>query len=119
MRGIGINSGRIFLYQGQCDMRRSFDRLARMVVEELEGNPLSGDMFVFLNRDQKKIKCLYWEDGGYAIWYKRLEAGKFIRPKSKDKELDWTSWMHLLEGIEAKVIKRQQRYRIPDGKKIK
>ncbi len=111
-----INAGRIFLYQGQCDMRRSFDRLARMVSEELDQNPLSGDLFVFLNRDQKKIKCLYWERGGYAIWYKRLEAGKFIRPDSDTNELDQTSWMYLLEGVEVKVIKKQPRYRIFDEK---
>lgn len=111
-----VRRGRIFLYQGCCDMRRSFDRLARMVTEELDQNPLNGDLFIFLNRDNKKIKCLSWESGGYVIWYKRLEMGKFIRPDLDVTELDRASWMHLLEGIEAKVIKKQPRYSIPDEK---
>ncbi len=113
----GSGRRRIFLYQGVCDMRRSFDRLAAMVKEELGENPLTGDLFVFLNRRQRMVKCLYWDRDGYALWSKRLEAGKFIRPMVAGCELDRSSWMHLLEGIEVKVIKKQPRYLISDGKK--
>jgi len=116
---ITVQSGRIFMYRGICDMRRSFDRLARMVEEELEQNPLSGDVFVFLNREQTKLKCLYWERGGYVIWYKRLEAGKFVSPQAVGIELDRLEWTHLLEGIEARIIKKQPRHTIPDEKKFK
>jgi transposase len=107
------------MYRGICDMRRSFDRLARMVEEELEQDPLSGDVFVFLNREQTRMKCLYWEHGGYVIWYKRLEVGKFVCSQAGGIELDRLGWTHLLEGIEAKVIRRQPRYGVPDGKKLK
>ncbi len=119
MAGLDVATRRIFLYQGCCDMRRSFDRLARMVGEEFEENPLSGDMFVFLNRSRKMVKCLYWERDGYVLWYKRLESGKFVRPSIDGVELDRTSWTHLLEGVDAMVIKRQPRYHFPVDKSSK
>jgi len=113
---MGMGATRIFLYQGRCDMRRSFDRLASMVKEELNENPLTGDLFVFLNRNQKMVKCLYWDKDGYALWYKRLERGKFVRPSINGCELDQINWLHLLEGVEVKVIKKQPRYKIIDEK---
>jgi transposase len=104
-------AARIYLYRGDCDLRRSFDRLALMVVDELKEDPLSGDWFVFLSADKRKLKVLCWDHDGYALWYKRLEAGRFVRPPDDQGCLDRASWAHLLEGIEAEVIKRQPRYR--------
>ncbi len=115
--GVGLSARRIFLYRGICSMRRSFDRLAWMIKEELEEDPLTGDLFVFLNKSRKMLKCLYWDKDGYAIWYKRLEHGRFVMPTTEGKEIDITGWTHLLEGIEAKVIKRQPRYCISDEKR--
>lgn len=106
----GSTNTRIFLYRGDCDLRRSFDRLALMVAEELKEDPLSGDWFVFLSADKRKAKVLSWDQDGYALWYKRLEAGRFVMPADEGC-LDRASWAHLLEGIEAKVVKRQPRYR--------
>lgn len=120
MMGPGmITSTRIFLYRGACDLRRSFDRLALMVVEELKEDPLAGDWFVFLSADKRKLKVLYWDQDGYALWYKRLETGRFMMPSEENGCLDRASWAHLLEGIEAKVIKRQPRYRRENMKIIK
>jgi transposase len=102
--------GRIFLYRGICDMRRSFDRLAGMVEDRLERDPLSGDVFVFINRDASRLKALYWDRDGYALWYKRLEEGRFMIPGGEGMEIDRTAWVHMLEGMDVKVLRRQPRY---------
>jgi transposase len=101
---------RIFLYRGICDMRRSFDRLARMVDEQLQHDPLSGDVYVFINRDSRRLKALYWDQDGYVLWYKRLEQGQFIIPGGDGIEIDRTAWVHMLEGIDVQVTRRQPRY---------
>ena len=108
--GMNLNNARIFLYRGSFDLRRSFDRLALMVTEELHEDPLKGDWFVFLNVNKTKLKVLYWDNDGYALWYKRLEAGRFVIPNDGNI-LDRAAWANLLECIEANVIKRQPRYR--------
>jgi len=107
---IGLAARRIYLYRGICDMRRSFDRLARMVEEQLQQEPLSGDVFVFINRNSSRIKALYWDKDGYVLWYKRLEQGQFMIPGGEGIEIDRTAWMHMLEGIDVKIIRRRQRY---------
>ena len=104
-------NSRIFLYRGACDLRRSFDRLALMVQDELGENPLSGDWYVFLGADRRRMKVLYWDNDGYVLWYKRLEKGKFIPADDHPGGvIDRTAWSHLLEGVRAEIIKRQPRY---------
>src|ERR1700679_4346788 len=73
---------RIFLCTRNADMRKSFDGLAQMVREFLSANPLSGHMFVFRNKRGDRIKLLYWDSDGLAIWYKRLEEGSFALPST-------------------------------------
>jgi len=95
-------------------MRRSFDRLAAMVKDEIGADPLSGDAYVFLNGSCRMMKCLSWDVDGYVIWYKRLERGKFLMPDGEQILINRTEWMHMLEGIEAKIVARQPRYRIDE-----
>jgi transposase len=77
---------RIWLAAQPVDLRKSFDGLAAMVREGLQGDPLSGDIFVFRNKAADRIKLLLWEEDGYAIWYKRLEAGRYRFPLSLEDQ---------------------------------
>ena len=68
---------RVFLCTRSTDMRKGFDGLFGMVQEFLGQDPLSGHLFLFLNRRRDRAKILLWERDGLVIWYKRLEAGTF------------------------------------------
>ena len=100
---------RIFVYRNACDMRRSFDRLVAMVEHELHCDAMKGDYFLFINRRKTMVKLLYWDGDGFAIWFKRLEQGRFhVGTKT---ELDRAELSLLLEGVEAKEIRRLPRYK--------
>lgn len=100
---------RIFVYRGPCDMRRSFDRLAGMVENELGHSAMRGDYFLFANRRRTMVKLLYWDGDGFAIWFKRLEKGRF-RLTDRD-ELDRGELALLLEGIVGTELRRLPRYK--------
>ncbi|MEI8012948.1 MAG: IS66 family insertion sequence element accessory protein TnpB [Candidatus Omnitrophota bacterium] len=87
---------RVYVYRGVCDMRRSFDQLARMVEEKLEKNPLSGDIYVFLNRGSDRMKALSWDRNGYVIWCKRLEEGRFEMPGGGALKITGQKWQHMM-----------------------
>ena len=71
---------RIFLCTRPTDLRKSFDGLTGLVQECFGQDPLTGHLFLFLNRRRDRIKILYFDRDGLAIWYKRLEAGSFQMP---------------------------------------
>jgi transposase len=71
----------IYLHRGYVDFRKSVDGLALIVEEEMSHMPMSGDLFVFCNRRRDRLKLLYWDKSGFAMWYKRLEEEKFSWPK--------------------------------------
>lgn len=104
---------RVWLYTRPTDMRKSFDGLVALVKHQLQEDPLSGQLFVFINRRGTYCKILYFDRSGYCLWAKRLEQGQFRYPASgADKQLlDWTQLKLLLEGIEVKNIRQYKRYR--------
>ena len=73
----------IWLATRATDLRKSFDSLAELVRQQLGGDPLSGQLFVFRNKRADRIKLLYWDEDGFVILYKRLEAGTFRFPQAE------------------------------------
>ena len=103
---------RVFLYGLPVDMRKSFDGLYALARHGLHQDPLSGHLFVFVNRRATQMKVLYFDRSGWCVWAKRLEAGRFLRNWAGvvHREMDWTGRKLLLEGIEPK--RRHKRYRL-------
>ena len=99
-------ANRIHLYRGVCDMRKSFDGLCGIIRSDLGEDPLSGSLFVFVNRCRTMVKLLYWDRDGLAIWYKRLERGRFILPErwASDGHIERRDLAMLLEGIVPKKV---------------
>jgi transposase len=110
-------SVRIYLAAQPTDLRKSFDSLAAVVREGLGGDPLSGDVFVFRNKAADRIKLLIWEEDGYAIWYKRLEAGSYRFPSAPESlprvEVRTADLVMLLAGVDLASVKRGKRYHRP------
>jgi len=98
-------------------MRRSFDGLAQLVREFLGADPLSGHLFVFRSKRGDRLKLLYWDEDGYAIWYKRLEQGTFRFPQAAADgygvALRAADLAMLLDGVDLDSVKRRKRYRRP------
>jgi transposase len=108
---------RVFLCTSPTDMRKGFDTLAVLVREGLGYDPLSGHLFLFVGRRRDRLKLLYWDRDGYALWYKRLEKGTFRMPVAKPDaasiELKASELAMLLEGIDLRSIKRRARFQRP------
>jgi transposase len=105
---------RFYLYTEPTDMRKSFDGLSGIVTNERLGNPISGDVFIFINRRRDRIKFLVWDRSGFWLFYKRLEKGSFqIPPKLSERasiELSYDVLLMLVEGIDYTRVKRRPRY---------
>ena len=107
------NNCRYLLYRHSTDIRKSFDGLCGIIQNELKQNPLSGDVFIFVNRRRTHIKLLTWEKDGFALYYKRLEKGTYELPQqSTDDSLNVSvqQLMLMLHGISLKQVKYRPRY---------
>lgn len=105
---------RIFLAAGATDMRKGFDALQGLVSHELKKDPLSGHLFLFINRRRDKLKVLYWDGDGLAIWYRRLEQGTYQIPELTadvtSLEIRSEELTMLLRGIDLSSIRRRKRF---------
>ncbi len=105
---------RYFIYCGACDMRKGYDGLSGLVLNEFKMSPLSGDVFVFLSRPRTKIKILHWQSDGFVIYSKRLEKGTFELPKLNSAngsiEIASDQLQFILSGIMLSSVKKRVRY---------
>ncbi len=106
---------RVYLCTSTTDMRKGFDTLSALVRDGLGYDPLSGHLFLFVGRRRDRIKLLYWDRDGFALWYKRLEQGTFrlpvAEPDAASIELRASELAMLLEGIDLRSLKRGKRFR--------
>jgi transposase len=108
-------SVRVYLCLSPCDMRKSFDSLHALVREHLELDALGGHLFVFASRRRDRIKILYWERDGFALWSKRLEEGTYAVPfedegSQRRREISAPELSALLSGIDLSQARRRKRY---------
>jgi transposase len=107
-------SQRYFMHCKNTDMRKGFNGLCGLVRNEFLQNPLSGDIFIFINRPRNRIKLLHWQGDGFAIYYKRLEKGTYEMPEIKSAsvsiELDMQKLLLILEGISLLSVRKRKRY---------
>lgn len=102
-------SHRYYLCREATDMRKSFDGLSGLVHSKMGRDPLSGDVFIFLNRRRTHIKLLVWDRSGFVLYYKRLEEGTFELPRSEVP--GWDQLVMMLEGVSMEKMRYRKRYR--------
>ena len=99
---INWNIDSVLLHRQPVDFRKSINGLAAIVEQEIAEFAMSGKVFAFCNKNKDKIKVLYWDKTGFALWQKRLEKDKFKWPdKESDDVLTLTAeqWQWLLSGL--------------------
>ena len=101
------------------DMRKQHQGLIALVSGFMGMNPLSGHGFVFINARRTLLKCLYFEPGGYCLWYKRLEQGEFAGLPAAEgathRPLSQTEFQSLLEGLDLTIKRRRKRWSVADS----
>jgi transposase len=109
---------RAFLYRRPTDMRKSFHGLVALTQSELKQDPLSGSLFVFLNRRRDRVKILYWGQSGFCIWYQQLEKGTYQIPEATLQDQDTLEVTRsqlslILDGIDLSSVRQRPRFQLP------
>jgi transposase len=108
---------RVFLHTPATDLRKGFDALSGLVTTAFSQDPTSGHLFLFVNRRRDRLKILYWDRDGLAIWYKRLETGSFQLPEISRNavsiEMSPTQLTLILSGIDLRSARQRKRYQRP------
>lgn len=108
----------IYLFTWPTDMRKSFDGLSGLIARHLGASSVTdGALFVFINRRRDRMKVMGFDGDGLAIWYKRLEAGRYELPMNPmgrgDVRIDARQLRLILDGVDLGSVKRRKRYRPP------
>ena len=115
---LNLPNSNILLCVEPTDMRKSFDSLAMLVRSHLGSDPLSGSWFVFHGKKNDRLKVLYWDRDGYALWYKRLEAGTFqfpiVTPDMKSVAVSASDFALILNGIDLASVRRRKRFKLTE-----
>jgi transposase len=110
----------VYMAVNPVDMRKSFDGLSAAVEAVFDRNVLDGHLFLFLNKRRDRIKVIWWDSDGLAIFAKRLERGCFEvpghAPDTQQLQLDATQLAMLLGGVQLDSVKRRPRYSRPEAK---
>jgi transposase len=105
---------RYYLYGEPADMRKSFDGFAGLVINRMKRSPMSGEVFIFLNRRREQVRLLVWDRTGFVLYGKRLEKGSFERPKEAIKApykiVTWAELQLIMEGISLSSARWRKRY---------
>lgn len=108
-------SVRVYLCVTPCDMRKSFDGLHALTRDAMKLDAFAGHLFVFGNRRRDRVKILYWDRDGFAVWAKRLEQGTYAMPfedrEEPRREISAQELGALLSGIDLSQAQRRKRYR--------
>ena len=107
---------RVLVATQPIDFRKGMDGLAALVRDRLSSDPFSGVIHVFRSKRADRLKLLYWEEGGFALWYKRLEVGTFRFPAATRADqssltISAADLAMLLDGVDLTSVKRSKRYR--------
>lgn len=105
-------SVRVYVATGSTDMRKAFDGLSAVVQSHLALDPLSGHLFCFFNRARDRVKILWMDHGGYALFYKRLERGRFHVPEAREGahavQMRAAELALILEGIDLRGARHRR-----------
>jgi transposase len=106
---------RVFLYRLPTDMRKSFHGLVALTESAMQQDPLSGSLFVFLNRRRDRLKILYWGQTGFCIWYQQLEKGTYQLPEEPREEqeameVSRSQLSLILDGIDLSSVRQRRRF---------
>ena len=108
---------RFHLYNQPTDMRKSFNSLSGIVRNELDGDPCSGNVYIFINKTRDKVKLLHWQGIGFTLYYRRLEEGTFDVPRYDQQvgsiNLSYTQLVMLVDGLSVKNIPRRKLFSMP------
>lgn len=107
-----------YLYRTATDMRKGFNGLSGLVRGALDRDPLSGEVFIFINRRCNRMKLLVWDRTGFVLYYKMLEKGTFELPAAPAGQtscrITWHQLVLILEGVQLQFVRRRKRFSLPE-----